>query len=262
MSTQLPHRRLASRELRWLHWIVALLVIVAVTGILARQWLPSGHSLRPTLRLVHLTAGQLVLVAAVMRLVARLRSPLNGDPAMPWFQAWTARLVHFGLYSVIFLQPVTGIVFWQAGDKKVSLFGLEWPQLVESNVDLHFAMKYAHQNIAIGLYVLLSIHVAAALWHHFVLRDNTLRHMLGRLPTQPKALDQPMPGEQVPTVDAALRQRLVEGLRSGQSPAQLAEVHGISAETVAGCAAIEAAQMGSQALAARPLPDAQQAQKV
>ena len=227
MSKHLPHRRLPSRELRLLHWMVALLVVVAVSGILARQWLPAGHEYRPLMRAVHLTAGQLVLVAAVLRLVARLRSPMNTDPAMPWFQAWTARLVHFGLYAVIFLQPVTGILFSQAGDKKVMLFGLEWPQLVGSNVDLHFALKYAHQNIAVGLYGLLSIHVAAALWHHFVKRDNTLRHMLGlaartATPATAEAEPTPVPAP-VPlglTMDEAQRHRVIEGLRGESATAQ------------------------------------------
>ena len=170
--------RRANPELVWLHWLMALMVLCALTAIVSRGLMPSGHPWRPVLRNTHLVTGQLIFVACLLRLVVRWRHPLPPLPGTRPLAVWAARGLHALLYVVMLLQPVTGLLFMQAGDKTVSLGGFTWPMLVASDAELHFQLKDLHAATGQMLYVLIGLHVAAALWHHHVRRDDTLRRML------------------------------------------------------------------------------------
>ena len=67
-----------------------------------------------------------------------------------------------------------------AAGTPVHFFGLTLPPLVGEDEDLADTLQTWHVNAAWALLVLVSLHVAAALWHHLVLRDHTLRMMLPR----------------------------------------------------------------------------------
>ncbi len=165
-------------DLVLLHWLMALLFLLAITGIVGRGLLPSGHALRPGMRQAHILIGQLIFVFSLVRLVVRLRSPPRPVPGLSRPAVWAGRTVHTLLYGVMLLQPVSGVLFMQAGDKSVSFFGWTLPTLVGSDPALHFEIKDLHVLTGNVFYVLLSLHVVAALWHHLVLRDATLRRML------------------------------------------------------------------------------------
>jgi Prokaryotic cytochrome b561 len=116
--------------------------------------------------------------------------------------------VHGLLYAALLAQPVTGLLFMQAGDKTVSLAGLSWPMLVGSDAELHFQLKDLHVLTGQALYALIGLHVAAALWHHHVRRDDTLRRMLPwrrAAPTTPAPHPPPRPG--------ALAAQAIDGAR-------------------------------------------------
>lgn len=157
---------------------MALLVLGAVAVIVGRGLLPSGHAWRPVLRSTHLVLGQLIFAACLVRLVVRWCHPLPPLPGSNRWASWAARGLHGLFYVVLLAQPVTGVLFMQAGDKAVSLAGFTWPAMVPSNPELHFQLKDAHVLAGQVLYVLIALHVGAALFHHHVLRDDTLRRML------------------------------------------------------------------------------------
>lgn len=161
-----------------IHWMAALLVVLGVSAMELRWLLPSGHAARPWLRDVHLWTGQLVLLSTLVRLVVRWRSPLPPAQAGGAWARFAARAVHWALYGVLLTQPVLGVVFMQAGDKTVHLFGSALPALVAPDPDLHAQVKDAHKLVGQALYGLLGLHVAAALWHHYLLKDGTLVRML------------------------------------------------------------------------------------
>ncbi|MFO6255884.1 cytochrome b, partial [Pseudomonas aeruginosa] len=62
--------------------------------------------------------------------------------------------------------------------KPIPFFGLELPPLVDKNPDLAGQIKEWHETIGNAGYFLIGLHAAAALFHHFVSRDNTLVRML------------------------------------------------------------------------------------
>ena len=173
---------------------MALMVLCALTTIASRGLLPSGHPWRPALRNTHLVIGQLIFVACLVRLVVRWRHPLPPAPGTHPLAVWAARGVHGLLYAALLAQPVTGLLFMQAGDKTVSLAGFSWPMLVGSDAELHFQLKDLHVLAGQALYALVGLHVAAALWHHHVRRDDTLRRMLPWRRAAPTATaPQPLP---------------------------------------------------------------------
>jgi hypothetical protein len=145
---------------------------------------------------------------------------------------WAARGLHALLYVVMLAQPVTGLLFMQAGDKTVSLAGITWPTLVPSDAELHFQLKDLHILTGQVLYALIALHVAAALWHHHVRRDDTLRRMLPwtsrRTPAPtPVSTPVPAPALQAQRRPGDLAAQAIDGARQPASaprvPAQRAE---------------------------------------
>jgi cytochrome b561 len=55
---------------------------------------------------------------------------------------------------------------------------LQLPDFVPKNQALYNGMKETHDTLALALYVIVFLHVAAALKHHFFLKDDVLRRML------------------------------------------------------------------------------------
>lgn len=177
----MPARRLNPHSI-FLHWLIFLLFVAALTGIEYREVVPSGDPLRRSLRAIHIMTGQLIFVFSLLRLLLRLRFPVPpAEHVSPWM-VWSARGVHGLLYLVMFAQPLSGVLFMQAGDKEVAFFGWVLPRLVASDPVLHFSIKELHQFIGNTFYVLVLLHALGALWHHFVLKDDSLRSMLKRRP--------------------------------------------------------------------------------
>ena len=167
-----------SRPSIFFHWLVFLLFLVSLVSIEYRAFVTSGDPLRAALRSTHVLFGQLILIASIVRLYVRIRfASVPHDGATPAWMSWGARGVHALLYGVMLLQPLVGILAMQTGDKSVMFFSWMLPQLMEPNTLLHFSLKDAHKAVATAFYVLIAMHIAGALVHHFVVKDSTLRRM-------------------------------------------------------------------------------------
>ena len=90
-----------------------------------------------------------------------------------------ARANHWLLYVVLIIMPVTGYIGSKAGGFLVPWFWLfETPDWVGKNEDLNTIAENVHAVTAYVLLGLISLHVAAAFWHHIVRKDVVLRRML------------------------------------------------------------------------------------
>ncbi len=161
-----------------LHWLMAAMLVIAVGAIMGRAQLPPGNEWRPVMRNIHLVSGQLILALVVIRLMVRWKQGMPCAAGVGPWAAWAGRVVHALLYGVMLAQPITGILFMQAGGKPVGAFGWHLPMLIAEDRDLHAELKELHQTIGSLFYGLLALHVCAALWHHVVLRNQTLHRML------------------------------------------------------------------------------------
>ncbi len=162
-----------------LHWLIVALIILQVSLALTAKTLPRGPALFAIIG-YHKSIGITILGLAVIRLLWRWMNPV---PALPTtlkpYERGLARFTHAGLYVILFAMPLSGWMGSSAHGIPVKWFNLlTVPALVGKDLPLSKLMGEVHYALAISLGVIVSLHIAAALKHHFVLRDDTLRRML------------------------------------------------------------------------------------
>ncbi len=168
-SGRRPARPLAYTRIQiLLHWLVAALVVLqyATSGAITRThsmhrigWRPSPTDI--VLHTLHNRVGLAIVALMVGRLALRL---WGGVPAPATTRSVVsmrlAQAVHAGFYGVLIIEGVTGAVasyVW-------------WP------------ISTAHVILFKVLLALVSVHIAAALWHQFVRRDAVLNRIGLKLP--------------------------------------------------------------------------------
>ncbi|MDE2337708.1 MAG: cytochrome b [Gammaproteobacteria bacterium] len=161
------------------HWLIAALIGVQIALGLIGTELPLSMTKLATLAR-HKSLGITLLALMLVRLTWRA---LNPTPALPDtlkpHERVLARVTHTGLYVLVIALPLTGWIMSSARGFPVSWFNLfQLPNLVGRNAALYHAMVRTHVLLAIALGLILVLHIAAALKHHFVLKDDTLRRML------------------------------------------------------------------------------------
>lgn len=163
-----------------LHWLTVVLVAIAWMSGTFDDVLPKGPA-RAAGSFVHVNAGLAIMVALAARLLWRLAdAPPKPTPTM--LGAWldrAARLAHYALYALLVAVPIVGIVLQFARGEVLPLFGLlEIPSPWVRDRSFTPSVKEVHEVLANALIVLAACHAAAALVHHWVLRDRTLSRML------------------------------------------------------------------------------------
>ena len=167
-----------------LHWIIVLLIINQWIIAERAEDLPKGPALIAALWW-HKSFGITILMLAVIRLAWRLANPVPDLTAetRPWERV-LARISHVLLYALIFAMPLSGWMMSSARSFPVSWFGiLQLPDLVAPDQQLYERLNELHHLLFGVLVVVAALHVAGALKHHFIDRNDVLRRMLpfGRL---------------------------------------------------------------------------------
>lgn len=164
---------------RFLHWLVAALVFAQIPlGWAAETWRLSPMKL--DLFVWHKSAGMLILVITILRLGWRLANPTPELPrgTMP-LERWAARASHLLLYLVLLAMPVSGWIINSAANVPFRIFWLvPLPAIVAPDKRLADAAGVVHFWLFLALAILLVVHIAAALRHHFVKRTDVLARML------------------------------------------------------------------------------------
>jgi cytochrome b561 len=161
-----------------LHWLMAVLIL----GLLALGIYMSDLPLSPqklTLYSWHKWAGVTVFLLVWLRLAWRIT---HCPPALPETLSPLMRLAahagHAALYVLMIAIPLTGWLMSSAKGFQTVWFGvLPIPDLVGKDKALGDLLRAAHEALNVLLMLTLAGHVGAALWHHFVLKDDTLRRM-------------------------------------------------------------------------------------
>jgi cytochrome b561 len=159
-----------------LHWLTAGLVVVLWTLGQTIDFFPKGAP-KIDARSVHITLGATLALVLLVRIPWRLgagrRLPLANSG---WFGV-TAKLVHYGLYLLLAATVVLGILnAWQRGDTLFYLYTI--PKLIPGDVALRRTLQGLHGDFADVVLIVAGLHAAAALAHHYLLRDRVLRRML------------------------------------------------------------------------------------
>ncbi len=175
MTTTLHYTRTA----KTLHWLMALMIF----GLLALGFYMSDLPMSPQKLKVyswHKWAGVTVFLLTLVRLGWRIT---HQPPAMPWQMSSLQRLAahagHLGLYGLMLAIPLSGWLMSSAKGFQTVWFGvLPIPDLIPKNKEVGDALLQLHASLNLLLIALLVVHVAAALKHHFVDKDEVLARML------------------------------------------------------------------------------------
>lgn len=156
-----------------LHWAVAALMATAFWIALCFDDGADGPG--PALLNLHALCGLAVLALSLARLAWRLGHP--PPPGLGGPMARAARWVHAALYGLTLLVPALGLAALSLGGGGIN-FGLAvLPALVAKRPAWSETVGDIHQALAYGLVALAALHVAAALYHHFIRRDGVLALM-------------------------------------------------------------------------------------
>ena len=159
-----------------LHWVTAGLVVSLWCIAQVIDLFPRGMP-RITVRSLHILLGVTLGVILVVRVRWRMTSGRRLPLALPVLAGHAARAVHYTLYVLIAATVALGIAnAWVRGDRIFALFTI--PKLAPGNPRLKEAVGNLHGWMANTVLILAALHAAAALTHHFVLRDGVLRRML------------------------------------------------------------------------------------
>lgn len=166
------------RVTRVLHWLITLMIL----GMLGLGWymqsLPEHAPLGHELTKLHEATGVIVLALVVIFALWRLSHPRPTLQGLPDWQRVLARVTHFSLYTVILVQPLSGIFFTTASGHPPSVYGwFTFPQFLPKDKGLAKALTTLHSWLPWMIAVLVGLHVLAALYHQFVQRDNVLKRM-------------------------------------------------------------------------------------
>jgi len=159
-----------------LHWVSALLVVLLWTIGQTVDWVPDGP-LRVDYRSVHIALGATLGFVLVTRLTWRVTKGGLLPALDTGLLLVVARITHWALYGLMFVTVTLGASnAWVRGDSIFNLFTI--PQLAPGERALTRLIGGWHALGANALLIVVGLHTAAALFHHYVLRDATLRRML------------------------------------------------------------------------------------
>lgn len=153
---------------RGIHWLAVLLLIASFVLVWSDL---TGY---------HKSVGVAILAVAALRIVWTLVQPGVGALGnLPRWQHIAAKATHGLLLLWLLVMPITGWAMSSAAGRPTSFFGLfTLPMLTDPDRGLARQIREVHETLAYAGLALIAVHVAAALWHHFIVKDATLARML------------------------------------------------------------------------------------
>nr|WP_315487559.1 cytochrome b [uncultured Undibacterium sp.] len=162
-----------------LHWLMLLLLIAVYASMELREFFPKGSDPRKAMKMWHFMLGLSVLSFALVRLLVRVTNhtpPIV--PSLPKWQAIISNAMHIALYGLMIGMPIAGWLILSGEGQVIPFFGFELPALMAPNEALADQIAELHETFGQVGYFLIGFHALAGLYHHYVVKDNTLRRML------------------------------------------------------------------------------------
>jgi len=160
-----------------LHWLLAALVLAMLgAGFFLLAAMPNTDPQKIGILLIHMSTGMLILALMIIRLIVRMSTARPADATTGHRAAdRIAPLTHYGFYVLVVLMAGSGLatailaglnrsVFQGTGEPLPSSFAI-YPTFV------------AHGYFALVFVGLIILHLVAALYHQFLLKDGLLRRM-------------------------------------------------------------------------------------
>ncbi|MBT5373329.1 MAG: cytochrome b, partial [Rhodospirillaceae bacterium] len=157
-----------------LHWLIAILVIcMLIAGFVMEMDFMEDSDLGQTIKFYHVSTGFLILALMCLRLAWSLIGSLpDAAKGLSPLEAKTSKSVHWLLYALLIIMPISGYVMSASGGKEgeplriLPFFKPEMvPNLIGRNHDLHEFGETVHLVLAWIIIVVVTLHIAAAIKH-------------------------------------------------------------------------------------------------
>ncbi len=160
------------------HWVLFIMLTIAVIAGNVVHSMPKGDEKMEMLG-QHKAFGVLILTLVLLRFLWRLiNTKPDHIPGVSAAQAFLSDVMHWGLYVLMLAQPLSGLLMSQSAGYPISFFGLGTvPTIIGENEQLADFFHEAHEIIWVLLVVAVVGHIAAALHHHFIIKNDTLKRM-------------------------------------------------------------------------------------
>jgi cytochrome b561 len=175
MADDFPRYRLPAQIF---HWVTAIFVLTAIPlGFMMLEADPGPR--QNQLYDLHRSFGFVIWLVVLGRVAYRIAHPPPPMVPMPRWQAHAADGLHKVLYLFLLTMPLIGWAGTSAFGARISIFGLfQLPIILEKNEALSKVLLTIHGGMGFILAVLVTGHIGAALFHHFVRKDPTLLRMI------------------------------------------------------------------------------------
>lgn len=162
---------------KWLHWVSALFAL-AILALGYYSTTTNDHAVLKNIFFFHKSLAITLLPIILFRLIWRFNNPVPKHVGLSTLQASAATLVHYLLYLSLFTMIFSGWGMSSWGGHAVTFWGFDVTLPVTVDKAFGHLLASVHLWAAWTLFCLIVLHLLAALYHHFFLRDNVLTGML------------------------------------------------------------------------------------
>ncbi|MEH6401930.1 MAG: cytochrome b [Sneathiella sp.] len=162
----------------FLHWFMLCLLVAVYSTMELRGIFPKGSASYNDMKTWHYMLGLTVFILVWIRLIAHFvgKTPEVIPTPVVW-QVKTSKVVFGAFYVLMIGMPLVGWLILSFGGKIIPYFGFELPALAGPNENMKDTAKEIHEIAATVGYFLVGIHASAALFHHCIVKDNTVKRM-------------------------------------------------------------------------------------
>jgi len=161
---------------KWLHWISAVLIVgMLILGYFVRTGPEATFGI---LIAYHKFFAVILFVVMLFRVIWRWANPTPSLSGMPRHQAIAAHINHWLLYLCIFVMLFAGWFMTSFGGHPMDIFGMNLALPLTINKPVSHLFGSIHYWTSWVLFCLIILHILAALFHQFILRDKLVNRML------------------------------------------------------------------------------------
>lgn len=162
-----------------LHWVIGLFIISMIAvGFTMSSMPPSPEKFE--LYGMHKAFGVTMLSLVVVRILWRItNTTVQATEGVPPILQLAAKAGHLLLYIFMLVMPISGVLMSRFGGYPISVFEIfTIPAASEKSPELAKFFHKTHEYAALGFVILITAHTLAAIYHHFIRKDNTLIRMM------------------------------------------------------------------------------------
>jgi len=161
-----------------LHWTLFVLFVIQYFLAYRRGYFPDKSPEKLQYILLHKSIGVIALGVALMMVIWRHLGKRPSLQNVNFMEKCLAKVTHLSLYIVALLLPLSGIGMSLFSGRSITIIkGISLPALTK-NPTLAKILYTTHVTTTYAAIALVSLHVFAALYHHFIRKDRVLKRML------------------------------------------------------------------------------------